>query len=130
MGKGGTRSHISVLWIMIGKKGQAGKTGGHTKSQTQGSNDGKESFIKQELNKHLGTKVTVECHGGREIVGTLKGFDATLNLALDHSEDSIIGSDEKRHLGLILVRGTSLITIIPCEGYEPIKNPFVNNNAE
>lgn len=44
-----------------------------------------------ELNKMIDAKVHVKCLGGREIVGTLKGYDELVNLVLDDAEEYLRG---------------------------------------
>ena len=44
-----------------------------------------------ELNKMIDAKVHVKCLGGREIVGTLKGYDELVNLVLDDADEYLRG---------------------------------------
>lgn len=85
-----------------------------------------------ELAKYVGKKVRVKFMGGREITGTLKGYDQLLNLVLDDVEEVVrnpetlvpVAPAQLRQLGLIIVRGTSLIVLNPADGFEQIENPF------
>ncbi|XP_955424.1 u6 snrna-associated sm-like protein, putative [Theileria annulata] len=67
------------------------------------------------LNKHLNKEVYVKFSGGREVKGVLRGHDAMSNLVLDDtveflkdSSDSSKLTGEKRNLGLLVARGTSV----------------------
>lgn len=66
------------------------------------------------------------------MTGTLKGYDALLNLVLDEVEEDIRDPEtaqllvpaQKRSLGLVILRGTALVIISPVDGMEEIANPF------
>jgi U6 snRNA-associated Sm-like protein LSm7 len=45
----------------------------------------KESIL--ELTKMIDAKVRVKCLGGRELVGTLRGYDELVNLVLDDADE-------------------------------------------
>lgn len=63
----------------------------------------------------------------RTVVGTLKGYDALMNLVLDESEEVMRddeGNERKRSLGLTVARGTLLVLVSPVDGSEEIANPF------
>lgn len=83
-----------------------------------------------DLKKYQDQKVRVKFTGGREIVGVLKGYDLLMNLVLDEvienlrDEDGNI-TDQKRELGLVVIRGTALVLFSPVDGSEEIKNPFL-----
>ena len=49
----------------------------------------KESIL--ELTKMIDAKVHVKCLGGREVVGTLKGYDELVNLVLDDADEFLRG---------------------------------------
>jgi U6 snRNA-associated Sm-like protein LSm7 len=58
----------------------------------------KESIL--ELAKFMDAAVRVKCLGGRELRGTLKGFDDLVNLVLDDCEELLRGKmmiDEDWH---------------------------------
>ncbi|EAN30573.1 U6 snRNA-associated Sm-like protein LSm7 [Theileria parva strain Muguga] len=87
------------------------------------------------LNKHLNKEVYVKFSGGREVKGVLRGHDAMSNLVLDDtveylkdSSDSSKLTGEKRNLGLLVARGTSVTVVYPVEGTEKIDNPFLESN--
>ncbi|KAG5519801.1 hypothetical protein PMAC_000074 [Pneumocystis sp. 'macacae'] len=83
-----------------------------------------------DLGKYKDQKVRVKFSGGREIIGILKGYDLLMNLVLDEvienlrDEDGNI-TDQKRQLGLVVIRGTTLVLFSPVDGSEEIKNPFL-----
>ncbi|KAI9254414.1 hypothetical protein EDC94DRAFT_524685 [Helicostylum pulchrum] len=78
-------------------------------------------------------KIRVRFNGGREVVGTLMGYDPLLNLVLDNTIEYQKGKIKKktgyitektRQLGLSVLRGTAVILISPFDGMEEIENPF------
>ncbi|ORE06133.1 like-Sm ribonucleo protein [Rhizopus microsporus var. microsporus] len=85
-------------------------------------------------------KIRVRFNGGREVVGTLMGYDPLLNLVLDHTVEYQRGThqylicnidletgyvtENTRELGLSVLRGTAIILISPFDGMEEIENPF------
>ncbi|KAG4304318.1 hypothetical protein PORY_002293 [Pneumocystis oryctolagi] len=90
-----------------------------------------------DLGKYQDQRVKVKFAGGREIyivVGVLKGYDLLMNLVLDEvienlrDEDGNI-TDQKRQLGLVVIRGTTLVLFSPVDGSEEIKNPFLEQAA-
>jgi len=85
-----------------------------------------------DLNKYLGQEIKVKFSGGREVSGTLKGYDQLLNLVLDQSQEWLRDpfdphqiTDSRRSLGLVVCRGTAVVLISPLAGTEEIANPFV-----
>ena len=77
----------------------------------------------------------VKFAGGREVVGVLKGFDALVNLVLDDAReyiqdaaDPLRTTDATRELGLMVCRGTAVMTVGPPG--EQIANPFADEEAE
>ncbi|OXA57760.1 U6 snRNA-associated Sm-like protein LSm7 [Folsomia candida] len=110
-------------------KGGAGGGGGDQKERKR-----KESIV--DLAKYLEKNVRVKFAGGREAAGVLKGFDPLLNLVLDDTveflrdpDDPMKLTEDRRSLGLVVCRGTSVVLICPSEGMEQITNPFVQENA-
>ncbi|KAA8901069.1 hypothetical protein DIURU_003439 [Diutina rugosa] len=85
-----------------------------------------------DLNQYKDTRIIVKFIGGRQIVGTLKGFDQLMNLVLDDVEETLrdvhddtVLTEAKRQLGFVVVRCTSLLTIAPVDGTHEIPNPFL-----
>jgi U6 snRNA-associated Sm-like protein LSm7 len=76
--------------------------------------------------------------GGREVTGILKGSDGLTNLVLDQCDELLRDPEDpyggltgqKRFLGLVVCRGTSLMLITPADGSEPIENPFAQAEEE
>ncbi|VEU41579.1 unnamed protein product [Pseudo-nitzschia multistriata] len=90
-----------------------------------------------ELARMMEARVHVKCLGGRELEGTLKGYDELVNLVLEDCEEFLRESDDaeqitdqKRTLGLVVVRGTQVSLVSPQDGVEEIENPFLVVEAE
>ncbi|KAG6074420.1 hypothetical protein E4U15_006143 [Claviceps sp. LM218 group G6] len=80
-----------------------------------------------DLAKYMDKEITVKFNGGREVTGTLKGYDALMNLVLDEVKETVRdeeGNEATRPLGLVVARGTLLVVISPVDGSEQIANPF------
>nr|EAQ71302.1 hypothetical protein MGCH7_ch7g709 [Pyricularia oryzae 70-15] len=78
-------------------------------------------------------EVQVKFNGGREVIGTLKGYDALMNLVLDEVKETMRdeeGNESSRPLGLVVVRGTLLVAISPTDGSESIANPFLQQGDD
>lgn len=78
-------------------------------------------------------RITVKFTGGREVTGTLKGYDALMNLVLDDVQEILRddeGNESSRTLGLVVARGTLLVLVSPVDGSEEIANPFVAQEDE
>ncbi|KAI9056230.1 hypothetical protein LZ554_001158 [Drepanopeziza brunnea f. sp. 'monogermtubi'] len=107
-----------------GRGGGGGGRGGHAGGS--GERPKKENIL--DLGKYMDKKITVKFTGGREVTGTLKGYDALMNLVLD-DVDEVLRDDEgntsSRSLGLVVARGTLLVVVSPVDGSEEIANPFV-----
>ena len=79
-------------------------------------------------------KIRVKCNGGRELVGILKSYDQIPNIILDEciehlrsAEDSYVLTEQIRKIGLLMVRGTSIVSVAPEAGITIIANPFVSD---
>lgn len=66
-----------------------------------------------ELKKFMDRKLNVKLNLNREVTGTLRGFDQFMNMVLDGTVDV----KNKTDIGMVVVRGNSIITI---EALEPI----------
>ena len=117
-------------------KGDSGATkGGEGDARGQGQQQQQEKRKKEsilDLAKFLEKSVRIKFAGGRECSGVLKGFDPLLNIVLDNTvehlrdpDDPYRLTDDTRHLGLVVCRGTAVVLICPMEGMEAIANPFV-----
>ncbi|XP_059306706.1 sm-like protein LSM7 [Lycium ferocissimum] len=96
--------------------------------------DRKESAL--DLSKFIDKAVEVKLTGGRQLVGTLKGYDQLLNVVLDEaiehlrdSDDPLKSTDETRRLGLIVCKGSAVMLVAPEDGTDEISNPFVQPNG-
>lgn len=84
-----------------------------------------------DLGKYMDKQITVKFNGGREVTGTLKGYDALMNLVLDDVSEVLRddeGNESSRSLGLVVARGTLLVLVSPVDGSEEIANPFVQQD--
>ncbi|GCB26164.1 U6 snRNA-associated Sm-like protein LSm7 [Aspergillus awamori] len=103
-----------------------GAGGGAHQQQQQQEKPKKENIL--DLNKYMDKEVRVKFNGGREVIGTLKGYDQLMNLVLDDVKESMRddeGNENTRSLGLVVARGTIIVLISPADGSEEIANPFV-----
>merc|ERR1712071_272906 len=116
-----------------GNNSGSGKGDGNSNSGNKTSR--KESIL--ELAKLVDSSVLVKCNGGRELRGTLRGFDELVNLVLDDcdeflrdSQDSNRVTENVRKLGLVVIRGTQVSLVCPDAGTEEIANPFLAGQDE
>ncbi|KAJ4288646.1 U6 snRNP-associated protein Lsm7 [Kalmusia sp. IMI 367209] len=103
-----------------GRGAHGGGAGGH------GERPKKENIL--DLAKYMDKQLSVKFSGGREVIGTLKGYDQLMNLVLDEVKEATTdeeGNVRYRKLGLIVARGTLLVVISPVDGSEEIPNPFM-----
>lgn len=84
-----------------------------------------------DLNRLVDKAVTVKMYGGRQVAGTLKGFDQLMNMVLDEAVETLRDphdihrlTADTRALGLVVCRGTSVMTIFASDGTVEIENPF------
>ncbi|XP_035231847.1 U6 snRNA-associated Sm-like protein LSm8 [Stegodyphus dumicola] len=66
------------------------------------------------LESYVNHTVSIITADGRNIVGTLKGFDQTINLILDESHERVYSSSqgiEQVVLGLYIVRGDNVAVV-------------------
>ncbi|KAJ2690859.1 U6 snRNP-associated protein Lsm7 [Coemansia spiralis] len=123
--------------------GNAGQTRGggnsyHRGGGHQAGSDDRDNKEKKkrdaifDLKKYTDKSVRVKFTGGREVTGILKGSDQLLNIVLDdayetlhNSEDMESSETRQRHIGLVVLRGPSIILVSPTDGSEEIENPFV-----
>ncbi|KAF3397937.1 U6 snRNA-associated Sm-like protein LSm7 [Penicillium rolfsii] len=114
-----------------GGRGGGGGRGGRQQQKTGGAAAQQEKPKKEnilDLGKYMDKEVQVKFNGGREVTGTLKGYDQLMNLVLDDVKETMrddAGNSTTRSLGLIVARGTLIVLISPADGSEEIANPFV-----
>ncbi|KAK7538866.1 hypothetical protein IWX49DRAFT_588824 [Phyllosticta citricarpa] len=104
--------------------GRGGGRGGANAGQHQ-DRPKKENIL--DLAKLMDKEISVKFNAGREVTGTLKGYDQLMNLVLDNVKEIMRddeGNESHRSLGLIVARGTLLVLISPLDGSEEIANPF------
>ncbi|KAI8929673.1 hypothetical protein BC831DRAFT_410514 [Entophlyctis helioformis] len=112
-----------------GGGGRGGGRGGY--QQQQQRRDGPTDKPKKEnildLAKYSNKRIIVQYQGGRQVVGTLKGFDPLQNLVLDNTEETLRDINDPsrlttstRPLGLVVVRGTAITLVSPYDGTEEI----------
>ncbi|KAI9690313.1 MAG: Sm-like protein lsm7 [Bathelium mastoideum] len=130
-GRGGARGDRG------GGRGGRGGGGGGGAGGAAGAGGAPSEKPKKEnilnLEKYLDKQITVKFNGGREVVGTLKGYDQLMNLVLDDVKELLKddeGNESSRPLGLIVARGTLLVLISPLDGSEEIANPFMQGDDE
>mmetsp|Transcript_34860 Transcript_34860/g.74312 ORF Transcript_34860/g.74312 Transcript_34860/m.74312 type:complete len:80 (-) Transcript_34860:279-518(-) len=59
-----------------------------------------------DLKRFMDKRLKLSLNGNRKVVGTLRGYDAFLNIVLENAENS--GGDGK-NLGTVVIRGNSII---------------------
>ncbi|POY70279.1 hypothetical protein BMF94_6715 [Rhodotorula taiwanensis] len=116
-----------------GRGGSQGgpSTGGRGQNAGRGEDRPKREAI-LDLAKYTDKKICVKFTGGRQVTGTLKGYDQLLNLVMDDLEETLNDPEtglpavppQTRALGLAVIRGTSLVLISPLDGSAEIANPF------
>ncbi|GBC06456.1 hypothetical protein RclHR1_06850004 [Rhizophagus clarus] len=121
-------------------KNLKGNTHKNLPKKTIKNNYSVKNYTKKEgildLNKYLGERIFVKFHGGREVTGLLKGFDALFNLVLDDVVERLKDYEDwhllngTRSLGLLICRGTTVILISPVEGMNEISNPFFDDSVQ
>ncbi|KAI0838056.1 like-Sm domain-containing protein [Hypoxylon sp. FL0890] len=117
-----------------GHGADSGASGGGAQQQQQQQErerPKKENIL--DLSKYVDKKITVKFNGGREVTGTLKGYDALMNLVLDDVQEIMRddeGKEATRSLGLVVARGTLLVVISPVDGSEEIENPFAQQSED
>ncbi|KAK1781299.1 hypothetical protein QBC45DRAFT_63670 [Copromyces sp. CBS 386.78] len=111
--------------------GGSGSGAGGAQGGDRGERPKKENIL--DLKKYMDQRITVKFNGGREVTGTLKGYDALMNLVLDDVLEAVRdeeGNETTRPLGLVVARGTLLVVISPVDGSEVIANPFAQQDEE
>lgn len=69
--------------------GRGGRDGGRDGGD-KGEKPKKENIL--DLAKYMDKEITVKFNGGREVTGTLKGYDALMNLVLDDVKETVRGT--------------------------------------
>ncbi|SPO32288.1 related to snRNP protein [Ustilago trichophora] len=138
-GRGGPRGGPSNRGGSGGRGGSQARGGGrggsrsnHNSSHNNSSSERPKKEAILDLTKYIDQKIRVKFAGGREVFGTLKGFDQLMNLVMDEVVESLRDeegnvTDKTRNLGLVVLRGTALTVINPADGFESIENPFAQS---
>lgn len=66
------------------------------------------------LNEARSKRVLVDLKNGKQYVGKLKAFDVHVNVVLENAEERVNG-EMSRKLGLIFLRGDTIVLISPSE---------------
>ncbi|KAH9822783.1 Sm-like protein LSM7 [Teratosphaeria destructans] len=117
--------------------GRGGRGGGGERGDRKGGHAPPGGERKKEnildLTKYMDKEIMVKFSGGREVTGTLKGYDQLMNLVLDNVKEVTRdeeGNTSSRSLGLLVARGTLLVLISPVDGSEEIENPFLQADED
>jgi len=80
-----------------------------------------------ELSGLVGEPVVVRTSDGREVMGTLQGYDQLLNLVLHECAETTVQEEggKGRNLGTVVCRGTAVTSVMPAKTFGQIPNPFV-----
>ncbi|GAB6029892.1 N(alpha)-acetyltransferase 38, NatC auxiliary [Chamberlinius hualienensis] len=85
------------------------------------------------LEYYVNRTVSVITSDGRNIVGTLKGFDQTINIILDESHERVYSTShgiEQVVLGLYIIRGDNIAVIGELDEELDSRLDFPNIKAE
>lgn len=65
------------------------------------------------LGEYLEASVMVKLKSGKRLKGVLKSYDQHLNLILNETEE--MGEERTRRLGMVLIRGDTVVVISPAK---------------
>ncbi|KAJ5901784.1 U6 snRNA-associated Sm-like protein LSm7 [Penicillium taxi] len=111
--------------------GDRGRGRGHNKAAGAGGHEKPKKENILDLSKYLDKELDVKFSGGREVTGTLKGYDQLMNLVLDSSKEVMRdseGNKSTRPLGLLIVRANLLVSISPV-GEALTHNPWLQKTV-
>merc|ERR1712223_1662559 len=63
-----------------------------------------------ELKKYMDKQICLKLNGGRQVEGTLRGFDPFMNLVVDATVE-VKKTSERNSIGMVVVRGTSVVML-------------------
>merc|ERR1712110_110092 len=63
-----------------------------------------------ELKKYMDKMICLKLNGGRQVEGTLRGFDPFMNLVVDATTE-VKKTGEKNNIGMVVVRGNSVVML-------------------
>lgn len=64
------------------------------------------------LNNARNKRVLVELKNGKQFIGKIKSFDIHINTVIEDAEE-IVNGEVKRKLGVVFIRGDTIIFISP-----------------
>ncbi|ELR18179.1 small nuclear ribonucleoprotein G, putative [Acanthamoeba castellanii str. Neff] len=67
-----------------------------------------------DLRRYMDKKLAIRLNANRRVSGILRGFDQFMNLVLEDTVEEV-SSTEKNELGMVVIRGNSVILIEPLE---------------
>ena len=70
-------------------------------------------------NRYMDKKLKLKLNGNRGVIGILRGFDQFLNLVLDECVND--STAEKTPLGMVVVRGASVLSMEALEHIAPVQ---------
>ncbi|ORY27372.1 hypothetical protein BCR39DRAFT_538531 [Naematelia encephala] len=105
-----------------GRGAPRGRGGGQ--ANDRGEKKKRESILN--LAQYVDKSIRVKFMGGREVTGTLKGYDQLLNLVMDDVIEEFENGMPTRSLGLVVLRGPNVVLISPTDGSAEIANPFTS----
>ena len=63
------------------------------------------------LERNINKSVTLTLKDGRILEGKLTGFDEYMNMILEDTEET--KDDQVRRVGIVVLRGNNIVTIVP-----------------
>merc|ERR1712198_582500 len=63
-----------------------------------------------ELKKYMDKQVCLKLNGGRQVEGTLRGFDPFMDLVVDATVE-VRKTGERNNIGMVVVRGNSVVML-------------------
>eukprot|EP01115_Flamella_aegyptia_P014511 TRINITY_DN83004_c2_g2_i1.p1 TRINITY_DN83004_c2_g2~~TRINITY_DN83004_c2_g2_i1.p1 ORF type:complete len:79 (+),score=6.26 TRINITY_DN83004_c2_g2_i1:29-265(+) len=70
-----------------------------------------------DLKKFMDKRLAVQLNANRKVSGILRGYDQFMNLVLEDSIEEVSAS-ERNEIGLIVLRGNSIVMVEPLEPME------------
>lgn len=67
-----------------------------------------------DLRRYMDKKLAIKLNANRKVSGILRGFDQFMNLVLEDTVEEV-SSTERNELGMVVIRGNSVILIEPLE---------------
>ena len=69
------------------------------------------------LNESKGKEILIELKDGKQLVGKLLAFDIHINIVIDNAKE-LVNNELKRSLGLLFIRGNTILWISPASKAE------------